>query len=63
MIRRLPRSTHCIPSAASDVYKRQVSERRWKVRRRSTLNARTSTFRTPRRTPIGYGSVPGGLSG
>eukprot|EP00825_Cyclidium_porcatum_P017280 TRINITY_DN20026_c0_g1_i2.p5 TRINITY_DN20026_c0_g1~~TRINITY_DN20026_c0_g1_i2.p5 ORF type:complete len:102 (-),score=35.55 TRINITY_DN20026_c0_g1_i2:644-949(-) len=25
MIRRPPRSTHCISSAASDVYKRQVS--------------------------------------
>eukprot|EP00825_Cyclidium_porcatum_P030000 TRINITY_DN31894_c0_g1_i1.p1 TRINITY_DN31894_c0_g1~~TRINITY_DN31894_c0_g1_i1.p1 ORF type:complete len:156 (+),score=38.83 TRINITY_DN31894_c0_g1_i1:103-570(+) len=27
MIRRPPRSTHCISSAASDVYKRQVHER------------------------------------
>eukprot|EP00826_Nyctotherus_ovalis_P061172 TRINITY_DN8675_c0_g3_i1.p1 TRINITY_DN8675_c0_g3~~TRINITY_DN8675_c0_g3_i1.p1 ORF type:complete len:109 (-),score=14.41 TRINITY_DN8675_c0_g3_i1:1-306(-) len=26
MIRRPPRSTHCISSAASDVYKRQVHE-------------------------------------
>ena len=26
MIRRPPRSTHCISSAASDVYKRQVQE-------------------------------------
>ena len=28
MIRRPPRSTHCISSAASDVYKRQVLMRR-----------------------------------
>jgi len=27
MIRRPPRSTHCISSAASDVYKRQASSR------------------------------------
>ncbi|GAB5872789.1 hypothetical protein JMUB7539_27280 [Staphylococcus aureus] len=26
MIRRPPRSTHCISSAASDVYKRQIIE-------------------------------------
>eukprot|EP00826_Nyctotherus_ovalis_P016091 TRINITY_DN14634_c0_g1_i9.p1 TRINITY_DN14634_c0_g1~~TRINITY_DN14634_c0_g1_i9.p1 ORF type:complete len:110 (-),score=27.37 TRINITY_DN14634_c0_g1_i9:94-399(-) len=29
MIRRPPRSTHCISSAASDVYKRQVFQERY----------------------------------
>eukprot|EP00826_Nyctotherus_ovalis_P035492 TRINITY_DN3053_c0_g2_i9.p2 TRINITY_DN3053_c0_g2~~TRINITY_DN3053_c0_g2_i9.p2 ORF type:complete len:106 (+),score=21.47 TRINITY_DN3053_c0_g2_i9:24-320(+) len=30
MIRRPPRSTHCISSAASDVYKRQIYRRAYK---------------------------------
>eukprot|EP00825_Cyclidium_porcatum_P003822 TRINITY_DN11773_c0_g1_i2.p1 TRINITY_DN11773_c0_g1~~TRINITY_DN11773_c0_g1_i2.p1 ORF type:complete len:164 (-),score=48.62 TRINITY_DN11773_c0_g1_i2:272-763(-) len=29
MIRRPPRSTHCISSAASDVYKRQIEQLTW----------------------------------
>eukprot|EP00825_Cyclidium_porcatum_P025886 TRINITY_DN2800_c0_g2_i1.p1 TRINITY_DN2800_c0_g2~~TRINITY_DN2800_c0_g2_i1.p1 ORF type:complete len:118 (-),score=46.07 TRINITY_DN2800_c0_g2_i1:76-429(-) len=36
MIRRPPRSTHCISSAASDVYKRQVStQSTWDIDDRS----------------------------
>eukprot|EP00826_Nyctotherus_ovalis_P002650 TRINITY_DN10534_c0_g1_i21.p1 TRINITY_DN10534_c0_g1~~TRINITY_DN10534_c0_g1_i21.p1 ORF type:complete len:121 (+),score=16.29 TRINITY_DN10534_c0_g1_i21:28-363(+) len=37
MIRRPPRSTHCISSAASDVYKRQIMERKGQHNRASSL--------------------------
>eukprot|EP00825_Cyclidium_porcatum_P020322 TRINITY_DN23064_c0_g1_i2.p1 TRINITY_DN23064_c0_g1~~TRINITY_DN23064_c0_g1_i2.p1 ORF type:complete len:284 (+),score=32.73 TRINITY_DN23064_c0_g1_i2:99-950(+) len=39
MIRRPPRSTHCISSAASDVYKRQVStQSTWELTKKSMKN-------------------------
>ena len=38
MIRRPPRSTHCISSAASDVYKRQVEECAELVKKRGHLH-------------------------
>jgi len=54
MIRRPPRSTHCISSAASDVYKRQIQERpevdssgRWVIRigRQLQMLAGSESFR------------------
>eukprot|EP00825_Cyclidium_porcatum_P006063 TRINITY_DN12980_c0_g1_i5.p3 TRINITY_DN12980_c0_g1~~TRINITY_DN12980_c0_g1_i5.p3 ORF type:complete len:137 (-),score=55.08 TRINITY_DN12980_c0_g1_i5:327-737(-) len=48
MIRRPPRSTHCISSAASDVYKRQVStQSTWGKRKKNTktqMESKTQQF-------------------
>eukprot|EP00826_Nyctotherus_ovalis_P057270 TRINITY_DN7822_c0_g2_i1.p1 TRINITY_DN7822_c0_g2~~TRINITY_DN7822_c0_g2_i1.p1 ORF type:complete len:167 (-),score=53.67 TRINITY_DN7822_c0_g2_i1:182-655(-) len=51
MIRRPPRSTHCISSAASDVYKRQVHNQRrvleqfnWKMMSKEILVAEDDKF-------------------
>eukprot|EP00825_Cyclidium_porcatum_P047705 TRINITY_DN7805_c0_g1_i1.p2 TRINITY_DN7805_c0_g1~~TRINITY_DN7805_c0_g1_i1.p2 ORF type:complete len:116 (+),score=29.17 TRINITY_DN7805_c0_g1_i1:76-423(+) len=45
MIRRPPRSTHCISSAASDVYKRQVStQSTWEQVLRDELQVKFGTI-------------------
>eukprot|EP00826_Nyctotherus_ovalis_P031261 TRINITY_DN2495_c0_g2_i13.p1 TRINITY_DN2495_c0_g2~~TRINITY_DN2495_c0_g2_i13.p1 ORF type:complete len:113 (-),score=36.29 TRINITY_DN2495_c0_g2_i13:152-466(-) len=50
MIRRPPRSTHCISSAASDVYKRQIlgSVKR-KIRRHIRKPKKAAVRRVPRK--------------
>ena len=44
MIRRPPRSTHCISSAASDVYKRQNAKGlHWSINKNTGQETRTKT--------------------
>eukprot|EP00825_Cyclidium_porcatum_P003966 TRINITY_DN11843_c0_g1_i1.p2 TRINITY_DN11843_c0_g1~~TRINITY_DN11843_c0_g1_i1.p2 ORF type:complete len:201 (-),score=15.69 TRINITY_DN11843_c0_g1_i1:10-612(-) len=45
MIRRPPRSTHCISSAASDVYKRQEKERIKQQRKITPMSGQLTTTR------------------
>eukprot|EP00825_Cyclidium_porcatum_P016495 TRINITY_DN19501_c0_g1_i1.p3 TRINITY_DN19501_c0_g1~~TRINITY_DN19501_c0_g1_i1.p3 ORF type:complete len:137 (+),score=29.82 TRINITY_DN19501_c0_g1_i1:94-504(+) len=53
MIRRPPRSTHCISSAASDVYKRQVStQSTWENSYRVTYTWEQTTANDDQTTPV-----------
>eukprot|EP00825_Cyclidium_porcatum_P012923 TRINITY_DN16763_c0_g1_i1.p4 TRINITY_DN16763_c0_g1~~TRINITY_DN16763_c0_g1_i1.p4 ORF type:complete len:158 (-),score=10.62 TRINITY_DN16763_c0_g1_i1:312-785(-) len=64
MIRRPPRSTHCISSAASDVYKRQVStQSTWDATRDSgacTAPSRSIRYPTSGLPPLRQGIHRGG---
>jgi len=55
MIRRPPRSTHCISSAASDVYKRQVQ-----VSASAAVDVDTPEEFARLQAALGEGAVPPG---
>eukprot|EP00825_Cyclidium_porcatum_P050016 TRINITY_DN8797_c0_g1_i8.p2 TRINITY_DN8797_c0_g1~~TRINITY_DN8797_c0_g1_i8.p2 ORF type:complete len:114 (+),score=24.20 TRINITY_DN8797_c0_g1_i8:129-470(+) len=59
MIRRPPRSTHCISSAASDVYKRQVYNFLLKFNERKDLQSVTVNWKSCNRYQSLYLAIQG----